>query len=92
MSFDTVVYLALFAGAFFLMMRFGCGSHVMGHAHGHGASRSDNEAGNSGRRSADAAPPTQMTDMPAAAASGPQTGADSGAPEASRNAHRHGCC
>ena len=29
MSFDTVISLALFAGAMFLMMRFGCGSHVM---------------------------------------------------------------
>ncbi len=91
MSFDTIVSLALFAGAFFLMMRFGCGSHVMGHARGHGASGSDNEAGVSSR-SADAAPPTQMASMPAATASASQTGAGSGAPEAGRIVHRHGCC
>ncbi len=37
----TLLYFAVFAGLFFLMMRFGCGSHVMGHGHGghegHGA-------------------------------------------------------
>lgn len=31
---ETLLYFALFAGLFFLMMRFGCGSHVMGHHHG----------------------------------------------------------
>ena len=30
----TLLYFAIFAGLFFLMMRFGCGSHVMGHGHG----------------------------------------------------------
>ena len=30
----TLLYFAVFAGLFFLMMRFGCGSHVMGHGHG----------------------------------------------------------
>jgi YHS domain-containing protein len=39
---DTIVNLALFAGAFFLMMRFGCGAPVMSHpGHGHGGSGSD---------------------------------------------------
>jgi len=28
MSFDTLVSLALFVGALFLMMRFGCGAHM----------------------------------------------------------------
>ena len=27
----TVLYLLVFAGLFMLMMRFGCGAHVMGH-------------------------------------------------------------
>ncbi len=31
---STLLYFALFAGFFFLMMRMGCGSHVMGHGHG----------------------------------------------------------
>ena len=30
----TLLYFAVFAGLFFVMMRFGCGSHVMGHGHG----------------------------------------------------------
>lgn len=91
MSFDTVFSLALFAGALFLMMRFGCGAH-MSHAHGHGPSGSENEASNLGRRSADTAPPTQMTSTPAAAASVSNIGANSGSTETSRNARRHGCC
>lgn len=33
MSFDTLLNVALFAGAMFLMFRFGCGRHMMGHAH-----------------------------------------------------------
>jgi YHS domain-containing protein len=35
MSIDTVVSLGLFAAALFLMVRFGCGRHMMGHAHSH---------------------------------------------------------
>ena len=34
----TLLWFAIWAGLFFLMMRFGCGAHVMGHGHGeHGA-------------------------------------------------------
>ncbi len=36
MSFDTFFYLALFAGAFFVMTRFGCGAHAFGHSHHRG--------------------------------------------------------
>jgi YHS domain-containing protein len=32
-----------FSGLFFLMMRFGCGAHVMGHGHQHGATESSND-------------------------------------------------
>ena len=33
---QTVLYLLLWAGLFFVMMRFGCGAHIMGHGgHGH---------------------------------------------------------
>jgi YHS domain-containing protein len=51
MSFDTLVTLALFAGAFFLMTRFGCGGHALGHAHGHGGSVPDSvrDAGSGSR-------------------------------------------
>jgi YHS domain-containing protein len=31
----TLLYFIVFAGLFFLMMRFGCGAHVMGHGHRH---------------------------------------------------------
>ena len=32
---SSIVYFLLWAGLIFLMMRFGCGAHVMGHR-GHG--------------------------------------------------------
>ena len=35
MQFQNVLYFLLWAGLFFVMMRFGCGSHVMGHGHHH---------------------------------------------------------
>jgi YHS domain-containing protein len=31
----SLVYFLIFAGLFALMMRLGCGSHVLGHGHGH---------------------------------------------------------
>ncbi len=30
---EALLYLAFWAGLIFLMMRFGCGAHVMGHGH-----------------------------------------------------------
>jgi YHS domain-containing protein len=33
MSTSALLYFALWAGLIFLMMRFGCGAHVMGHGH-----------------------------------------------------------
>ena len=48
MSLDTIVSLALFAGALLLMTRYGgCGGHAVGHAHGHGGSGSS-DAGPAG--------------------------------------------
>ena len=39
---EALVYFTLSAGLIFLMMRFGCGAHVMGHGHGkHGAGDKD---------------------------------------------------
>lgn len=32
---EALIYFALWAGLIFLMMRFGCGAHVLGHGHGH---------------------------------------------------------
>jgi YHS domain-containing protein len=37
MGMEALLYFAFWAGLVFLMMRFGCGSHVMGHGH-HGSS------------------------------------------------------
>ena len=31
----SLIYFLIFAGLFALMMRCGCGSHVLGHGHGH---------------------------------------------------------
>ena len=31
----TYLYFLLWGAFFFMMMRFGCGAHVMGHGHGH---------------------------------------------------------
>jgi hypothetical protein len=35
----SLIYFLLWAAAFFFMMRFGCGAHVMGHGHSHTGSR-----------------------------------------------------
>jgi len=45
MSFETLVYLALFGGAFFLMMRMGRGSDVAGHSQSRGEPGSTNDGG-----------------------------------------------
>lgn len=34
MSLQNVLYFLMWAGLFVVMMRFGCGSHIMGHGHG----------------------------------------------------------
>lgn len=45
----TLLYFVLLGGFFFLMMRVGCGSHVMGHGHGehegHGAAPPSDSTG-----------------------------------------------
>jgi YHS domain-containing protein len=51
MSFETILLLALFAGAFVLMIRRGgggCGGHAFGHGHNHHASGSDSTHGAGG--------------------------------------------
>ena len=37
MQLQDVLYYLAWAGLFFVMMRYGCGSHVMGHGHHRGA-------------------------------------------------------
>ncbi|CDW96203.1 conserved exported hypothetical protein [Thiomonas arsenitoxydans] len=41
----TLLYLLLIAGVFFVMMRFGCGAHVMGHGGHEGHDRAGGGAG-----------------------------------------------
>lgn len=38
---SSLIYFLIWGGLFFLMMRFGCGAHVMGHGHRHSDSRTD---------------------------------------------------
>lgn len=37
----TYLYFLLWGVFFLIMMRFGCGAHVMGHGHGHGGNKPD---------------------------------------------------
>ena len=39
----TYLYFLLWGVFFFMMMRFGCGAHIMGHGHGHGHRHGENE-------------------------------------------------
>src|SRR3974377_1849437 len=40
---ETLIYFLLWGALIFLMMRFGCGAHIMGHGHGqHSAHGKDN--------------------------------------------------
>ena len=57
---DSLIYFLLWAGLFMLMMRFGCGAHVMGHGHGH--SRSHDHEGDSQARGAIASAPERDVD------------------------------
>lgn len=34
---EATIYFILLAAVFFVMMRYGCGAHVMGHGHSHGS-------------------------------------------------------
>ncbi len=36
MQLASVLYFVIWAVLFFVMMRYGCGAHIMGHAHHHG--------------------------------------------------------
>ena len=44
---ETLLWFAIWAALIFLMMRFGCGAHVMGHGHG----QHDSKDTSSGRES-----------------------------------------
>ncbi len=59
MQLESVWYFLVFAGLFFVMMRFGCGAHVMGHAHEHGGTRPDDHGDDANLRWV---PPDQAVD------------------------------
>jgi YHS domain-containing protein len=45
---DTLLYFLIWGALIFLMMRFGCGAHVMGHGHGHEDSHAQGRGSPSG--------------------------------------------
>lgn len=58
---EALLYFVIWAAIVFLMMRFGCGAHVMGHGRG----RPEKRSGEPGAGSSDAlrwVPPTKDTD------------------------------
>ena len=59
MQLENVLYFLVFAGLFFVMMRFGCGAHIMGHAHHHGGTRPDDHGDDANLRWV---PPGQAVD------------------------------
>jgi YHS domain-containing protein len=58
MQIQDILYYAFWAGLFFVMMRFGCGAHIMGHGHHHGAAEPDHAL----RTSVPSVPPDRVTD------------------------------
>ena len=48
LAMETLIYFLFWAAVIFLMMRFGCGSHIMGHRHGGGRSGSGTSTTGSG--------------------------------------------
>ncbi|MDE2493772.1 MAG: YHS domain-containing protein [Alphaproteobacteria bacterium] len=57
---SALLYFALWAGLIFVIMRFGCGAHVMGHGHGAHDGRRDGTAAGGGSRPS--APPEMDID------------------------------
>jgi YHS domain-containing protein len=60
---ETLLTIALWAGLIFLMMRFGCGAHMMGHGHGNKQTRSGGQTSGDQPRSQELrwlAPPTAV--------------------------------
>jgi len=57
---EALLYFVFWAGLIFLMMRFGCGSHIMGH--GHGNEHAKNESGKAGDPGLRWVPPKQDID------------------------------
>lgn len=45
MNIQDILYYVFWAGLFIVMMRFGCGAHIMGHRHQHATVVPDNASG-----------------------------------------------
>ena len=56
---ETLLYIVIWGALIFLMLRFGCGSHVMGHGHGRHGSSSEGTSKSTGVRWT---PPDKDTD------------------------------
>lgn len=57
---EALLYFIIWAAIIVLMMRFGCGAHIMGRGHGHG--QSQNEPGKSGNPQLSWVPPVKDVD------------------------------
>lgn len=57
---EALLYFALWAGIIFLMMRFGCGAHIMGH--GRGRTRGGSAHGTGSSAEVSWVPPARDTD------------------------------
>ena len=57
---EALLYFALWGAAIFLMMRFGCGAHMMGHGRGNG--QTQDKPGKAGSLVARWVPPNKDTD------------------------------
>jgi YHS domain-containing protein len=57
----SLVYFLIWGAAIFLMMRFGCGAHIMGHGHGHADAPSDENNASPNKRPL-ATPPENAVD------------------------------
>ena len=57
---EALAYFILWAGLFFLMMRFGCGAHILGHGHGNKAEKQDHQSGEPSSQLQWAAPETDI--------------------------------
>jgi YHS domain-containing protein len=58
MHIQDVLYYVFWAALFFVMMRFGCGAHIMGYGHHHSTAEPDHAL----RTSVPSVPPDQVTD------------------------------
>lgn len=59
---SALVYFLIWGGLIFLMMRYGCGAHVMGHGHHHGKHGANNQTGSRDNENTRWIPPEKDVD------------------------------